>query len=135
MKKKKDDKDYFLKLNDIIMDLIENILKRISLETKERQKAFEGYIPNIIYYLNFMFQKPNFIPNKDYFLSCISILFDLIEIYKDNALKLLENKTSKRINFLSEKSGDDELMALNDALQSCISSQLSDLQLSKEDIF
>ena len=133
--KEKDDKDYFLKLNDNIMDLIENILKRISLETKERQKAFEGYIPNIIYYLNFMFQKPNFIPNKDYFLSCISILFDLIEIYKDNALKLLENKTSKRINFLSEKSGDDELMALNDALQSCISSQLSDLQLSKEDIF
>ena len=131
----KDDCTYFLILNDNIMDLIENILKRISLEAKERQKAFEEYIPNIIYYLNFMFQKPDFIPDKDFFFSCISILFDLIEIYKDDALKLLENKTSRRINSLSEESGDDEIMTLNDALQNCISSQQCNLQLNIDDIF
>ena len=64
-----------------------------------------------------MFQKNFFIPNKDYLLSCFSILFDLIEIYGNDALKLLEDNTMRRINFLSEESEDKEIINLNDALQ------------------
>jgi len=131
----KEDSNYFMKLNDNVMDLIENILIRIISETKERQKAFFEYVPNIIYYINFMFQKNFFIPNKDYLLSCFSILFDLIEIYGNDALKLLEDNTMRRIDFLSEESEDKEIINLNDALQNYKSSAIYNLQLNANDLF
>ena len=131
----KDDSTYFLNLNDNVMDLIGNILKRISSETKERQKAFYEYVPNIIYYINFMFNKQNFIPDKNYLISCISILFDLIEVYTEEALSSLENNTSRRINNLSVESGDGELISLNDALQNFKSHSIYKLQLNQDDLF
>ena len=131
----KDDNIYFLNLNDNVMDLIGNILKRIALETKERQKAFYEYVPNIIFYINFMFNKQYFIPDKNYLISCISILFDLIEVYTEEALSSLEDNTSRRINFLSVESGDGELISLNEALQSFKSHTIYKLQLNQDDLF
>ena len=75
----KEDNNYFLNLNNNAMDLIENILKRIELETKERKEAFYDYVPNIIYYINFMFQKDYFMPDKDYLISCLSSIYYLME--------------------------------------------------------
>ena len=131
----KEDNTYFLNLNDNVMDLIENILKRIALETKERQKAFFEYVPNIIYYINFMIQKNYFLPDKDYLISCMSSLFDLIEIYGDEALKLLEDNTCRRIAYLSEESNDVEIISLNEALQNYKNSAIYNLQLNQEDLF
>ena len=131
----KEDILYFLSLNDNVMDLIENILKRLALETKDRQQAFYEFVPNIIFYINFMFQNTSFVPDKDYLLSCFSILFDLIEIYKEDALKLLEVNTSRRLDLLSEESNDGEIISLNDALQSFKNSSEYQVQFNNDDIF
>ena len=130
-----EDNSYFMGLNDNVMDLIENILKRMSTESKERQQAFYEYVPNIIFYINFMFQKPSFIPNKEYLFSCFSALFDLIEIYKEEALKLLDESTSTRISLLSKESGDGEIIKLNFAFQGFKNSQQYNHQIDQNDLF
>ena len=131
----KEDNTYFLNLNNNVMDLIENILKRIQLETKERKEAFFVYVPDIVNYINFMFQKDYFIPDKDYLISCMSSIYDLIDIYGDDALKLLEDNTSRKIEYLSEESNDNEVISLYESLQNYKNSAIYNLQLSKEDLF
>ena len=91
----KEDYEYYISLNNNVMDLISNVLKRILNETNERKQAFYQYVSTIMAYLNFMLQKLNFIPDNDYILSCIGTLFDLIEIYKDNILKIITHDTCK----------------------------------------
>ena len=131
----KEDNNYFLNLNNNVMDLIENILKRIELETKERKEAFLQYVPHIIYYINFMFQKDYFIPDKDYLISCMSSIYDLIEIYGDEAIKLLEDNTSRRIENLSEETNDQEVISLYESLQNYKNSAIYNIELNKEDLF
>ena len=131
----KEDNNYFLNLNNNVMDLIENILKRIELETKERKEAFLQYVPHIIYYINFMFQKEYFIPDKDYLISCMSSIYDLIEIYGDEAIKLLEDNTSRRIENLSEETNDQEVISLYESLQNYKNSAIYNIELNKEDLF
>ena len=131
----KEDNNYFLNLNNNVMDLIENILKRIELETKERKEAFLQYVPHIIYYINFMLQKEYFIPDKDYLISCMSSIYDLIEIYGDEAIKLLEDNTSRRIENLSEETNDQEVISLYESLQNYKNSAIYNIELNKEDLF
>ena len=130
-----EDFDYFLILNDNVMDLIESIVKRIIQETNERKQAFFEYASNIVFYLNFMFEKNNFIPYKDFIISCISILFDLIDIYKENILKLINYNTSRKLSLLVEDTKDIELFNLNKSLQEYIYSSQYNFQLNQENIF
>lgn len=130
-----EDFNYFLVLNDNVMDLIENIVKRIIQETNERKQAFFEYASNIIYYINFMFEKNNFVPHKDFIISCISILFDLIDIYKENILKLINNNTAGRLSVLVEETKDFELLDLYKSLQGYIYSSQYNFQLNQDDIF
>ena len=131
----KEDYEYYLSLNNNVMDLISNILKRILNETNERKQAFFQYVSNIMGYLNYMFQKVNFMPDNDYILSCIGTLFDLIEIYKDDILKLINDDTSRRLTHLAESTRDGEIINLNEALQNYISTSQYSLQLNEDDIF
>jgi hypothetical protein len=130
-----EDYNYFLILNDNVMDLIENVLKRIMNETNERKQAFFNYSSNIMYYLNFMLQKISFVPNNDYILSCISTLFDLIELYKENILKMINEEASKRLCQLANASRDGEIISLNEALQNYIYTSQYHLQLNQDDLF
>ena len=131
----KEDFYYYLNLNDNVMDLIENILKRIIKETNERKKAFFPYVTNIIYYLNFMLQKLSFIPSNDYIISCIGSLFDLLDVYKENILKLLNDETSRRLSLLANETKDGEIISLNQGLQDYIYTLNYNLQLNQDDIF
>ena len=132
----KEDYLYFLSLNDNVMDLIENILKRIINETNERKKAFYQYVPNIIYYINIMFKNVNFVPSIDYLLSTISILFDLIEIYKDNILQLINDDTRNRLSSLANATRAGEIIEINESLQNFINSFKYNIDLNKDyDIF
>ena len=131
----KEDYQYYLRLNDNVMDLIENVLKRIMNETNERKQAFFNYSSNIMYYLNFMLQKISFVPNNDYILSCISTLFDLIELYKENILKMINEEASKRLCQLANASRDGEIISLNEALQNYIYTSQYHLQLNQDDLF
>ena len=130
-----EDFNFFLVLNDNVMDLIGNILKRIIQETNERQQAFYEYASIIVYYLNFMFEKNNFIPYKDFIISCVGILFDLIDIYKENISKLINHNTSRRLSFLVEETKDFKLFDLNRSLQEYINNSQFNFQLNQEDIF
>ena len=131
----KEDYDYYLNLNNNVMDLISNILRRIVKETNERKSAFYQYVPNIIYYLNFMFQKNNFFPDNDYILSCIGTLFDLIEIYKDEILKSINKNSSKRLTELAINTRDGEIISLNEALQNYINTSQYNYQINQDEIF
>lgn len=131
----KEDYEYYISLNNNVMDLISNVLKRILNETNERKQAFYQYVSTIMGYLNFMLQKLNFIPDNDYILSCIGTLFDLIEIYKDSILKLINDDTSRRLTQLANSSRDGEIINLNEALQNYISTSQYSLQLNEDDIF
>ena len=82
-----------------------------------------------------MYKKGNFIPDKDYIISSISILFDLIEIYKDNILNLIDDDTSRKITFFCEESKDGEIISLNEALKNYKTSAQYNSQLNQEDIF
>ena len=118
------------------MDLIENILKRIINEIDERKNAFYQYVPNIMYYLNFMLKKNDFIPGKDYIISSISISFDLIDVYKENILKLIENDAFKRLSKLANATRDGEIIHLNECLQNYIDTSKYNIQLNEDyDIF
>ena len=130
-----EDFNYFLILNDNVMDLIESIVKKIIKETNERKQAFFEYASNIVCYLNFMFEKNNFTPNKDFIISCIGILFDLIDIYKENILNLLNHNTSRRLTLLVEETNDIKLFDLNKSLQEYIYSSQYNFQLNQDDIF
>ena len=82
-----------------------------------------------------MFSKSFFIPDKEYLISCISILFDLIEIYKEETLKLLEDETTKRIDSISQKIRDSEIINLNDKFQYFKNGAKYNTQLNPEELF
>ena len=82
-----------------------------------------------------MFQKEYFIPDKDYLISCMSSIYDLIEIYGDEAIKLLEDNTSRRIENLSEETNDQEVISLYESLQNYKNSAIYNIELNKEDLF
>lgn len=131
----KEDYSYFLIMNDNVMDLIENISKRIIKENDERKKAFFQYGIYIVSYLNFMLGKSNFVPHNDYLVSCMSTLFDLMDIYKDEIISKIDNNTSRRISQLSNATKDGEIIHINDSLQSYIYASKYKLQLNKDEIF
>ena len=128
----KEELQYFLKLNDNVMDMVENILKRIINETDERKKAFYQYVPKIIYYLNFMLKKSNYLPGKDYILSSISILFDLLDIYKEKILILIEDDSFKRLTKLAHSTRDEEIIDINESLQNYIDTSKYNFQLNQD---
>ena len=128
----KEDFDYFINLNDNVMDLIENSLKRIIKETNERKKAFFLYVSDIINYLNFMLKKSNYLPGKDYILSSISILFDLLDIYKEKILILIEDDSFKRLTKLAHSTRDEEIIDINESLQNYIDTSKYNFQLNQD---
>ena len=135
----KEEMQYYYTLNNNVMDLISNILKRISKETNERKQAFYQYAVYIIQYMNFIFQKDNFIPDNDYILLCIGALLDIIDLYKNydngNILNLIDNNMKQKISKLAEDTKDPEIINLNKALQNYLNTSYYTMKLNLDDIF
>ena len=131
----KEDFNFFLIINDNVMDLVENISSRIIMENNERKNAFFQYGSYIVYYLNFMFGKNNFEPNKEFLLSCLRSLFDLMDIYKDEIIKLIDNNTLRRLSQLSNATKDEELRQVNESLQMYLYTSKYSLELNQDEIF
>jgi hypothetical protein len=131
----KEEIKFFLIMNDNVMDLVENISRRIIMENNERKKAFFQYASNIIFYLNFMFNKNNFVPNKEFLLSCLRSLFDLMDIYKDEIISLIDNNTLRRLSQLSNAARDEELRQINESLQMYLYTSKYILELNQDEIF
>ena len=131
----KEEIKFFLIMNDNVMDLVENISRRIIMENNDRKKAFFQYASNIVLYLNFMFNKNNFVPNKEFLLSCLRSLFDLMDIYKEEIISLIDNNTLRRLSQLSNAARDEELRQINESLQMYLYTSKYILELNQDEIF
>lgn len=119
-KKENEELQYFMILNENIMDLISNILNKLSGENLQRKEAFKCYIGDIINYIIFMINNNNFYPSKDFIFSCIITLNTLIEIYKENILSLLQESTIRKLSQAAEKTESCSIIDLMKQLQSLI---------------
>ena len=128
-----EDTNFFLHLNNNVVDLISNILKRIKLETIERKKVFYKFSKNIIYYINFIFAKDFFQPDNDYIIFCINNIYYLITIYGNESLKYFKNETIKKIEFLSLKSDNYEVINSYKYLENYKNSFIFNFEINNDD--
>ena len=82
-----------------------------------------------------MFNKNNFVPNKEFLLSCLRSLFDLMDIYKDEIISLIDNNTLRRLSQLSNAARDEELRQINESLQMYLYTSKYILELNQDEIF
>ena len=112
--------NYFIKLNDGLVDFIMNVTNVLLAEDEGKQEAFKNYIPDILDYLSVMMENQNFNPNTSYLESCITFLIALAEIYKKYILKKISDYTLQRIFILANDSQDENIIHLKDYLQNLI---------------
>ena len=79
-----------------------------------------------------MLKKSNYLPGKDYILSSISILFDLLDIYKEKILILIEDDSFKRLTKLAHSTRDGEIIDINESLQNYIDTSKYNFQLNQD---
>ena len=115
-----DEYNYFIKLNDGLVDYISSVAEILTKEDEVKQEAFKTYIPDILDYLGVMMGNPMFNPNNNYLDSCISFVISLAEIYKKYILKKINDYTLQRIFTLANDSNDENVIHLKDYLQNLI---------------
>ena len=115
-----DEYNYFIKLNDGLVDYICSVTQVLTQENEVKQEAFKTYIPDILEYLDILMGNPMFNPNNNYLDSCISFLIALAEIYKKYTLKKISDYTLQRIFTLANDSDDENIIHLKDYLQNLI---------------
>jgi hypothetical protein len=115
-----DEYNYFIKLNDGLVDYISSVAEILTKEDEVKQEAFKNYIPDILDYLGVMMGNPMFNPNNNYLDSCISFVISLAEIYKKYILKKINDYTLQRIFTLANDSNDENVIHLKDYLQNLI---------------
>ena len=112
--------NYFIKLNDGLVDFISNVTGVLGKEDDSKKEAFKNYVPDILEYLSVMMENSMFNPNNNYLNSCFSFLSDLAEIYKKYIFKKINDYTLQRLFTLANDSYDDEIIHLKDYLQNLI---------------
>ena len=112
--------NYFIKLNDGLVDYINNMTSILGKDDEVKKEAFKTYIPDILEYLSVMIGNPMFNPDINYLSSCFAILINLAEIYKKYIFKKINDYTLQRLFTLAIDSYDDNLIRLKDYLQNLI---------------
>ena len=115
-----DEYNYFIKLNDGLVDFISSVLSILNKNDEVKIEAFKAYIPDILEYLSIMMQNSMFNPNNSYLSSCITFLIDMAEIYKKYIFKRINDYTLQRLFQLANDSYDDNVIHLKDYLQNLI---------------
>ena len=115
-----DEYNYFIKLNDGLVDFISSVLSILNKNDEVKVEAFKAYIPDILEYLSIMMQNSMFNPNNSYLSSCITFLIDMAEIYKKYIFKRINDYTLQRLFQLANDSYDDNVIHLKDYLQNLI---------------
>ena len=112
--------NYFIKLNDGLVDYITNVTSILQKDDEVKTEAFKTYIPDILDYLSVMMENTMFNPDTNYLSSCFTLLINLAEIYKKYIFKKINDYTLQRLFTLAVDSYDDNLIHLKDYLQNLI---------------
>ena len=112
--------NYFIKLNDGLVDYITNVTNILGKDDEVKKEAFKTYIPDILDYLSVMMKNSMFNPDTNYLSSCFTFLINLAEIYKKYIFKKINDYTLQRLFTLAVDSYDDNLIHLKDYLQNLI---------------
>ena len=115
-----EDLNYFVKLNDGLVDFIQSIAAYLRNSNEEKTEKFKDYMPTIVEYLQIMLENAMFIPSNDFLNSCISFLIDFGEIYNKYLLRKVNDYTWQRIFQLANNSNDDNIIHLKDYLQNLV---------------
>ena len=112
--------NYFIKLNDGLVDYISNVTSILGKDDEFKKEAFKNYIPDILDYLSVMMGNSMFNPDTNYLSSCFTFLINLAEIYKKYIFKKINDYALQRLFTLAVDSYDDNLIHLKDYLQNLI---------------
>ena len=115
-----DDYNYFIKLNDNLVDLIQSVAAQLKNCDENKKEAFKNFMPDILEYLGIMMENQNFNPSNDYLSSCLYFLNDFSEIYNKYVTKKINDYTLQRIFQLANNSEDDIIVHLKDYLQNVL---------------
>ena len=112
--------NYFIKLNEGLVDYITNVTNILGKDDELKKEAFKNYIPDIIDYLSTMMKNPMFNPDTNYLSCCFTFLINLVETYKKYIFNKIDDYTLQRLFALAVDSYDDNLIHLKDYLQNLI---------------
>ena len=115
-----DEFDYFIKLNEGLVDFIESVAAHLKISDENKQEVFKNYMPDIIEYLSVMMEDQMFNPSNDFLNSCLCFLSDFGEIYKKYLFKRINDYTLQRIFQFANNSDNDNIIHLKDILQNLI---------------
>ena len=115
-----DEYNYFIKLNDGLVDYVSNVTCILEKDDEVKTEAFKTYIPDILDYLSAMMDNSMFNPDINYLSCCFTILINLAETYKKYIFKKINDYTLQRLFILAVDSYDDNLIHLKDYLQNLI---------------
>ena len=115
-----DEFNYFIKLNDGLVDFIDSVTGLLKKSDVNKKELFMNYMPDIIEYFDTMIGNQMFNPTNDYLNSCLICLINFTEIYKNYFLQRIKDYTLHRIFQLANNSGDENLIHLKDYFQSQI---------------
>jgi hypothetical protein len=115
-----DDYNYFIKLNEGLVDFIQAVAGQLKNCDEYKKEVFKNYMPDILEYLSTMMANQNFNPSNDYLSSCLYFLNDFSEIYNKYLLKKISDYTLQRIFQLANNSDNDNIVHLKDYLQNVL---------------
>ena len=115
-----DELNYFIKLNEGLVDFICNVASFLSNANQSLHEEFKNYLPEILEYLTTMMENSMFNPSSTYLSSAISFLIDFGQIYRKQVFRKLNDYTLQRLFQFANNSYDDEVINLKDYLQNLI---------------
>jgi len=104
-------------LNNYIIVFIEDILDNLIIDKHNLKIPFKNYIKYIIKYLNKKYEKKSFKPQDDYILSSINILINLLELYKEDVLLLIEDNSLQNLYQFVGDTGNEKIISYKIILQ------------------
>ena len=115
-----DELNYFIKLNEGVVDFIDNVSGILKDSEEDKKELFMSFIPDIIEYLSIMFKNQRFNPSNDYLQSCLTFLINSAEIYQKYLFQKISDYTLQRVFQLANNSQDDTIIHLKDYFQNLI---------------
>ena len=115
-----DDYNYFIKLNEGLVDFIESVSSQLKTVDENITEDFKNYMQEIFDYLKDMMENQMFNPSDDYLSSCLGFLNNFCEIYNKYLFLKINDYTLQRIFQLANDSGNDNIIHLKDYLQNLV---------------
>ena len=104
-------------LNNYVIIFIEDILDNLLIDKYNLKKQFKNYIKEIMRYLNKKYEIKSFKPQDEYILSSMNILFNLLELYKEEILTLIKDNSLQNLYQFAGDTHNEKIITYKIALQ------------------